>query len=93
MREFARGEAALEPLRAAAHAERFDRPLADGVLRAIAEWESGPSPASARFRNELRARVKKLLPPDPPDTPEKRSPRDATAAMYEPGQRGQWRPS
>ncbi|MGH2919343.1 MAG: hypothetical protein ACRDLS_12220 [Solirubrobacteraceae bacterium] len=87
-RDFGRGEAPLEALRRAAHAERSDGRLADEILRLIAEWESGAWTASSWSRNELRARAKQLVPAAEPAPPARQDP---TTAMYEAGLRGQRR--
>lgn len=87
-RDFARGEAPLEALRAAARAEPVDRRLADEILALISEWERSAWVASAWSRNELRARAKQLVPPAPPAEPSRQ---DAAASMYEAGLRGQRR--
>jgi hypothetical protein len=89
-REFARGQAPLETLRRAAREEPIDRQLADGILKLIADWERTRSPASAWSRNDLRARAKELVPPDPPASSSRRNP---TESMYEAGLRGQRRQS
>jgi hypothetical protein len=87
-RDFARHEAALETLRAAAHEERFDRRLADEILKLITEWENSPSSASAWSRNALRERAKQLVPPAPEVSTRRQDP---AAAMYSAGLRGQRR--
>jgi len=85
-RDFARGDTSLEALRAAARAERMHRHLADEILRLITEWEnSGDNSTSSR--NELRARAKRLVPPDPPPR------KEPAESFYEPGLRGQKRRS
>jgi hypothetical protein len=78
-RAFARGEATLATLRGAARAERMDRHLADAILKLIADWETGARTDSARSRNELRDRAKRLV----PSAPAVASRPDATTAMYE----------
>ena len=87
-REFARGEAPLETLRRAALREPIDRPLADGLLQLIAEWENGAWPNSRWARSELRDRAERLVPAAP--EPRKRT-EDATATMYGAGLRGHLR--
>lgn len=62
--------------------------MADAVLHLITAWEDTTWTASARSRNELRARAKQLLPPDPPESTTRR---DATESMYAAGLRGQRR--
>ena len=86
--EFSRGEASLGTLRGAAHAERIHRPLADEILKLIADWENSPWGDNARSRNELRARAKQLVPAAPAAA---KKPVDAAAAMYGAGLRGQRR--
>lgn len=93
-RDFGRGDATLETLRAAAHAERIDRRLADAILRLIADWERKPGRETALTRNLLRARVEDLVPPAPPPPPppsaaEHRRP--PGESIYEAGLRGQRR--
>ena len=61
MRNFALGNATLEDLREAALAERIHRETAQEVLKLIGQWANN----SARSRNELRMRVKELIPPPP----------------------------
>ncbi len=86
--EFARGEAPLEALRAAARAERVHRQLADELLKLIAEWESSTWHNSTSSKNELRARAKELIPPDPPLETIRRN---TGYSFYEAGLRGQKR--
>lgn len=95
-REFARGDATLETLRAAASTERANRGLADRILQMIAEFERSGATNSARARSELRARAEQLVPTDPDDEPDAPADRgdwrgglDATTFMYESGLRGQ----
>jgi hypothetical protein len=90
-RDFARGQVALETWRAAARAERADRQLADAVLMLINEWESKAMAQSVRARNELRARAKQLLPPEPVTPPASTYRRDPSESIYAAGLRGQKR--
>ncbi len=87
--EFARGEASLETLRAAARREPVDRRLADDLLKLIATWEKSPWPNSAWSRNELRDQAKLLVPPIP-EAPKVKE--DATRSMYGPGLRSRGLP-
>lgn len=87
-REFGRGEATLETLRQAARAERLDRPVADQILRLITDWENSPGSETDRAKNELRARVKQLVPPEPPPSASRREPGES---IYAAGLRGQRR--
>ena len=87
-RAFYRGEITLDMLRAAAHAERMDRQLADGILRLISEFERNPWAATDRVRNELRDRAKAMIPPDPPPSSGRREPGES---LYAAGLRGQRR--
>ncbi len=59
-RDFALGQLTLEDLREAALAERIHRETAQEILKLIGEWANSP-----RSRNELRMRVKELVPPPP----------------------------
>src|SRR5687767_13313607 len=90
-RDFGRGEATLESLRGAARAERGDRQLADGILRLIAGWENSPQRHSVRSREDLRAEVKQLVPPEPPAPSASTSRRPPGESIYEAGLRGQRR--
>ena len=90
-RGFGRGEATLESLRGAAHAERSDRQLADQVLQLITAWETSAWKDSARSRDDLRVRVGDLVPPDPPTPPAAASSRKPGESIYEAGLRGQKR--
>lgn len=89
-REFVLGVATLGTWREAARAEPVDRRLADEILRVISDWENTSWPDIARARNELRERAERLVPPAPPDEPERRK-QDPATAMYEAGLRGQRR--
>lgn len=82
-REFALGEAPLETLRLAARDERLNINLADEILRLIADWENSSWSASASSRDELRERVRLLVPAQ-----EKADNVNHTAAMYGAGIRG-----
>ncbi|HEV2060949.1 MAG TPA: hypothetical protein VGR11_16485 [Solirubrobacteraceae bacterium] len=90
-RDFGRGEATLESLRAAARAEHRDRQLANEILTLIGEWENSPQKDSVRSRDDLRARAKKLVPPAPPDPPASTSRRPPGESIYDAGLRGQRR--
>ena len=92
-RAFGRGEATLESLRGAARAERDDRQLADEVLTLITHWENSPVKDTARARDDLRVRAKKLVPPDPPAATVSKSRREPAKSIYEAGLRGQRRRS
>lgn len=59
-RQFGIGNATLEDLREAASDERINRRAADEMLKLIAEWEH-----RGGSRNELRTRVRDLIPPPP----------------------------
>jgi hypothetical protein len=85
-REFALGEAPLETLRLAARDERLNIGLAEELLRLIADWENSPWSTSASSRDELRERVRVLVPAQ-----EKTDTVNYTAAMYGAGIRGQRR--
>ncbi len=93
-RDFGRGEATLEMLRAAARAEHGDRELASQVLRLIVEWESGGLTHTVRARDDLRMRVKALVPATAPAAHAPASaqrPRASGLSLYEAGLRGQRR--
>jgi hypothetical protein len=90
-REFGRGQTTLENLREAARAEPRDRQLAGALLQLIAEWESTAVTVSVRSRSELRARIRQLVPPDPPASPEASARRDPAESIYAAGLRGQRR--
>lgn len=85
-RAFGLGEITLEDLREAARADKLDRPLADQLLRMIAEWETSPRRHSDWARKEFRATVRKLAPAEP--AVDKREHRES---LYEAGLRGQQR--
>lgn len=91
-RDFALGEATLEALRAAARAERGNRPLADEILRLIGVCERSGRTDSARVRamHDLRDRARALAPPGP-DKPASDARRPPGESIYEAGLRGQRR--
>ncbi len=80
-RDFALGQLTLEDLREAALAERIHRDTAQDVLHLISDWET-----RGYSRNELRSRVRQLVPPPP-----KKS-RTSGDALYQPGLDAQRRP-
>lgn len=93
-RDFGRGEATLETLRAAARTERGDRELADQVLKLIMDWETGGQTHSDRSRTDLRLRVKQLVPAAPTapaSSAASGSRRPAGESLYAAGLRGQRR--
>lgn len=92
-REFARGEATLETLRAAARSERSDRQLAEAVLQLIARCESAArtDSARARARDDLRDRAKQLVPAAPAAPAGSTNRRPPGESIYEAGLRGQRR--
>ena len=92
-RDFALGEATLETLRAAARAERSNRPLADEILRLIGECERSGRTDSARVRamHDLRDRAKALAPPGPAARAASDARRPPGESIYEAGLRGQRR--
>jgi hypothetical protein len=73
-RDFGLGLLTLEDLREAAQAERIHKQTAEEVLQLISEWET-----RGWSRNELRSRVRRLVPPPP-----KKS-RYSGDALYQPG--------
>jgi hypothetical protein len=93
-RDFGRGEATLETLRAAAHAEHGERELASHVLRLIMDWERSGLTHTVRARDDLRMRVKALVPATAPAAHAPASterPRASGLSLYEAGLRGQRR--
>ena len=89
--EFARGEATLGALRAAAYAELIDRTLANGLLGLITQWENSPGKDSVRVRNDLREGVKRLVPAAPAKPAASTYRRDPSESLYAAGLRGQQR--
>jgi len=90
-RDFGRGQTTLENLREAARAESRDRQLAGALLQLIAEWESTAVTVSVRSRSELRARIRQLVPPEPPASPASSGRPDPAESIYAAGLRGQRR--
>lgn len=90
-RAFGRGEATLETWRRAALGETSDRHLAGEILRLIAEWESSPLKDTVRYRNEMRARAKKLAPAPSAEPSTSRSRAEPGESLYAAGLRGQRR--
>ena len=90
-RAFALGEVPLEAVRQTALAERFDRQVAEALLRIIADWESRGRVNSPYARNELRERVGQVVPAVKEESEKKKTGSEYAANMYATGLRGQRR--
>ena len=91
-RDFGRGDTTLETLRGAARAEPSDRHLAGAILNVITDWENSGWTDSVASRNQLRLRIKQLVPATPPPA-EPKNRRPPGESMYDAGLRGQRRRS